>query len=81
VIADELEGNAIELEGHDLVVVEVGHTDTDYTTCLHAPSVGLVVAGDVAYNDVHLYLAESNEQTRREWISALDTIESLNPLL
>jgi glyoxylase-like metal-dependent hydrolase (beta-lactamase superfamily II) len=79
VIADELEGNVIDLEGHDLVVVEVGHTDTDYTTCLHAPSVGLVVAGDVAYNDVHLYLAESNEQTRRERISALDTIESLNP--
>jgi glyoxylase-like metal-dependent hydrolase (beta-lactamase superfamily II) len=79
VIADELEGNVIDLEGHDLVVVEVGHTDTDYTTCLHAPSVGLVVAGDVAYNDVHLYLAESDEQTRREWISALDTIESLNP--
>jgi glyoxylase-like metal-dependent hydrolase (beta-lactamase superfamily II) len=79
VIADELEGNVIELEGHDLVVVEVGHTDNDYTTCLHAPSVGLVVAGDVAYNDVHLYLAESNEQTRHEWISALDTIESLNP--
>jgi glyoxylase-like metal-dependent hydrolase (beta-lactamase superfamily II) len=79
VIADELEGNVIDLEGHDLVVVEVGHTDTDYTTCLHVPSVGLVVAGDVAYNDVHLYLAESNAQTRLEWISALDTIESLNP--
>jgi len=35
VIADELEGNVIDLEGHDLVVVELGHTDTDYTTCLH----------------------------------------------
>jgi len=30
-------------------------------------------------NDVHLYLAESNAQTRREWIAALDKIESLNP--
>ena len=79
VIAEELKRNVIDLEGHDLVVVEVGHTDTDYTTCLHVPSVGLVVAGDVAYNDVHLYLAESNAQTRREWIAALDTIESLNP--
>jgi len=59
--------------------VEVGHTDTDSTTCLHVPSVPLVVAGDVAYNDVHLYLAESHAQTRREWIAALDTIESLNP--
>jgi glyoxylase-like metal-dependent hydrolase (beta-lactamase superfamily II) len=79
VIADELKGNVIELEGRDLVVVEVGHTDTDHTTCLHVPSVGLVVAGDAAYNDVHLYLAESNAQTRREWISALDTIEALKP--
>jgi glyoxylase-like metal-dependent hydrolase (beta-lactamase superfamily II) len=79
VIAEELEGNVIKLEGDDLVVVEVGHTDTDYTTCLHVPSVGLVVAGDAAYNDVHLYLAESNAQTRHEWISALDTIETLKP--
>jgi glyoxylase-like metal-dependent hydrolase (beta-lactamase superfamily II) len=66
------------------VMTEVGgltvtHTDTDNTTCLHVPSAGLVVAGDAAYNDVHLYLAESNAQTRREWIAALDTIEALKP--
>ena len=79
VIAEELTENVIGLEGHDLVVVPLGHTDTDNTTCLHVPSIGLVVAGDAAYNGVHLYLAESNPQTRREWISALDTIESLNP--
>jgi len=79
VIADELKGNKIELEGLDLIAVEVGHSDTDHTTCLNVPSIGLVVAGDVAYNDVHLYLAESNAQTRHEWISALDKIESLKP--
>jgi glyoxylase-like metal-dependent hydrolase (beta-lactamase superfamily II) len=79
VIADELNGNVIHLEGRELNAVELGHTDTDYTTCLNVPSIGLVVAGDAAYNDVHLYLAESNAQTRREWISALDKIESLNP--
>ena len=79
VIAEELKGNVIDLEGHDLVAVELGHTDTDHTTCLNVPSIGLVIAGDAAYNDVHLYLVESNAQTRREWISALDKIESLNP--
>ena len=79
VIAEELTGNVIQLEGRELVVVEVGHTDTDHTTCLHVPSAGLLVAGDVAYNDVHLYLAESNANTRREWIAALDAIESLKP--
>ena len=79
VIADALSGNVIELEGQELIVVELGHTDTDYTTCLHVPSIGLVVAGDAAYNDVHLYLAESNAQTRQEWIAALDKIEALKP--
>jgi glyoxylase-like metal-dependent hydrolase (beta-lactamase superfamily II) len=63
VIAEEFQGNVINLEGHELVAVELGHTDTDHTTCLHVPTIGLVVAGDAAYNDVHLYLAESNAQT------------------
>src|ERR1700741_5404578 len=78
-IAEELKGNVIDLEGQELVAVELGHTDTDHTTCLNVPLIGLVVAGDAAYNDVHLYLAESNAQKRQEWISALDKIESLNP--
>jgi glyoxylase-like metal-dependent hydrolase (beta-lactamase superfamily II) len=79
VVAEELDGNAIDLEGSELVAIELGHTDTDSTTCLHIPSIGLVCAGDAAYNDDHLYLTESNAQTRREWIAALDTIESLGP--
>jgi glyoxylase-like metal-dependent hydrolase (beta-lactamase superfamily II) len=79
VIADALPGNVIELEDHELIAIELGHTDTDSTTCLHVPSVGLVVAGDAAYNDTHLYLAESNAQSRREWIAALDRIEALKP--
>jgi glyoxylase-like metal-dependent hydrolase (beta-lactamase superfamily II) len=69
----------IDLEGNELVVLELGHTDSEFTTCLYVPSIGLVVAGDAAYNDVHLYLAESNEHTRQGWIAALDKIQSLHP--
>jgi glyoxylase-like metal-dependent hydrolase (beta-lactamase superfamily II) len=79
VVADRLEGNVIDLEGHELVAVDLGHTDTDFTTCLHVPSADLVVAGDAAYNDVHLFLLESAAHERREWIAALDTIEALGP--
>jgi glyoxylase-like metal-dependent hydrolase (beta-lactamase superfamily II) len=79
VMAEELEGNVIQLEGRELVVVELGHTDTDHTTCLHVPSIGLVVAGDAAYNDVHMYFVESTAEQRQEWLAALDKIESLNP--
>jgi glyoxylase-like metal-dependent hydrolase (beta-lactamase superfamily II) len=78
-IATPLEGNEIDLEGNKLVVVGVGHTDTDDTTCLHVPSIGLVVAGDVVYNGVHPFLGESNRQTRLEWIAALDRIDALKP--
>ena len=76
---EELEGGRFELEGKELVVVDLGHTDTDDTTALHVPSIGLVVAGDAAYNDVHLYLAESDATGRRSWLTALDTIEELSP--
>jgi len=46
---------------------------------LFVPSIRQVVAGDAAYNDVHMHIVESNAPTRREWIYALDKIESLNP--
>ena len=78
-IADPLEGNEIDLEGNKLVVVRVGHTDTDDTTCLHVPSIGLVVAGDAVYNGIHPFLVESNRRTRPEWIAALDKIDALKP--
>jgi glyoxylase-like metal-dependent hydrolase (beta-lactamase superfamily II) len=79
VLADPLPGHVIDLEGHQLVAVELGHTDMDQTSCLHVPDIGLVVAGDAAYNDVHLHLSESDHQDRLDWLAALRTIESLNP--
>jgi glyoxylase-like metal-dependent hydrolase (beta-lactamase superfamily II) len=78
-IAEALGGGVIQLEGEELVSIPTGHTDTRNTTCLHVPSIGLVVAGDVAYNDVHLHLGESTADSRKEWIAALDMIESLKP--
>ncbi|HXM49098.1 MAG TPA: MBL fold metallo-hydrolase [Pyrinomonadaceae bacterium] len=79
-IADELKDGVLELEGEQLISVPLGHTDTDSTTCLHVPSIGLAVCGDALYNDVHLHLGESNADRRKEWIAALDTIESLKPV-
>ena len=79
-IADPLEGDEIDLEGNKLVVVRLGHTHTDDSTCLHVPSIGLVVAGDAVYNGIHPFLNESNRQTRLEWIAALDKIDALKPI-
>jgi hypothetical protein len=42
--------------------------------------MGLLVAGDVVYNGVHLYLTESDGIGGiDEWLAALDTAEALRP--
>ncbi len=69
----------LALEGERLVAVEVGHTDTDDTTVLHVPSIGLVVAGDVAYNGVHQYLLESADGGIKSWLQALNKVAALQP--
>lgn len=80
VIAEELRTNALELEGESLVVVPLSFTDTAGTTCLHVPSLDLIVAGDAAYNGVHPRLVESNQNHKRdEWLAALEKMESLKP--
>ena len=78
-VAEPLDGSSLELEGRQLIAVNVGHTDTDDTTVLHVPEIGLVVAGDAAYNDVHQYLAESDSRGRKDWLAALDILEALDP--
>jgi glyoxylase-like metal-dependent hydrolase (beta-lactamase superfamily II) len=74
-----LEGDTFYLEGEELKVVELGHTDTAHSTGLSVPSVGLAISGDCVYNDTHLYLAECDVEACNEWLRALDKIESLHP--
>jgi glyoxylase-like metal-dependent hydrolase (beta-lactamase superfamily II) len=79
VVAEPLDPAGLELEGSRLVPVRTGRTDTASSTSLHVPSVGLVVAGDVVYGEIHPYLAETTTGSRVEWISALDRLEALKP--
>jgi glyoxylase-like metal-dependent hydrolase (beta-lactamase superfamily II) len=79
VTAERLERGTFELEGHEIVPVDIGHTDTDHTTCLHVPSIGLVIAGDAIYNGTHPYLVESDRQGLLDWLAAIDKIEGLHP--
>jgi len=79
VVYQPIPAKGFELEGHRLVAVETGHTDTDDTTVLHVPSIGLVVAGDVAYNGVHQYISEGGGDGLHEWLRAVDQVADLHP--
>jgi glyoxylase-like metal-dependent hydrolase (beta-lactamase superfamily II) len=74
-----LGGDTLTLEGEKLKVLEFGHTDTQHSTGLYVPSLGLVVSGDAVYNNMHPYLSEYTDAAGRDWLQALDQIESLNP--
>lgn len=80
VTAVTVSGNRFALEGHDLVIVEVGHADTNDNSVLHIPDLRLVVAGDVIYNGAHLYLGESVLVGGfNPWRRAIDKVEALKP--
>jgi glyoxylase-like metal-dependent hydrolase (beta-lactamase superfamily II) len=78
VLAEPIPAQGFRLEGNPVVAVETGHTDTDKTTVLHVPSIGLVVAGDVAYNGVHQYILEGGGGGLKEWLRALDRVAGLH---
>jgi glyoxylase-like metal-dependent hydrolase (beta-lactamase superfamily II) len=72
--------NRFTLEGHDLVMVEVGFTDSADTSVLHIPDLELIVAGDVIYNGVHMFLGASVfVGDFGPWREAIDKVEALNP--
>ena len=78
VAPEVLEGDTLYLEGEELKVVELGHTDTVHSTALHVPSIGLAISGDAVYNNTHPYLAECDENARDAWLRALEKIEALH---
>jgi glyoxylase-like metal-dependent hydrolase (beta-lactamase superfamily II) len=80
VTAVTVPGNRFTLEGHELEIVEVGATDSDDTTVLWVPDLSLVVAGDVIYNGVHMYLAQPAVVGGfGPWRAAISTVKALGP--
>jgi len=74
-----MDNDEFELEGRPLKVLQTGFSDTHDSTSVHVPSIGLIIAGDVAYNGVHPYLAETTRETRKEWRNSLDKLAALRP--
>ena len=77
-IPETLDGLTIELERHELQIVEVGQGDIKPSTVLHIPDLDAVVAGDVVYNQTHAMLGLSGPSGWQRWLQSLDAIEKLS---
>jgi len=78
-VPEALDGDVIDLEGHELRIIALGQSDTAPSTVVHIPSLDAVISGDVAYNGIHLWLAFTDHDKRMQWIASVEHIEALNP--
>jgi glyoxylase-like metal-dependent hydrolase (beta-lactamase superfamily II) len=74
-----LDRDITDLEGRELRVLEVGQGDIAPSAVLHIPSLDAVVAGDVAYLQIHQMLALAGPAEWDKWIASIGIIERLHP--
>ena len=72
-------GDTFTLEGHELRIIEQGRTDCPDSTSLHVPSIGLIVAGDVVYNQCHMYVGDTTPESRKNWIAGVRPVSRAEP--
>src|ERR1700734_1235778 len=54
---------------------------TNFASSRRAPSIDLIVAGDVVYNQCRIYVGDTTPESRKNWIAALDRLAALNPAI
>jgi glyoxylase-like metal-dependent hydrolase (beta-lactamase superfamily II) len=74
-----LDGDSIDLEGNELSIIHLGQGDVHSSTVVWLPLLSTIVAGDVAYNGIHVWLAEDSSEQRLNWIENLERLAEMNP--
>lgn len=75
-----LVGKTIKLEGHDLEVHSRVMGDSADNSFVWIPSTRTVITGDIVFQGVHPWTAESTKATRKAWIASLDRLRALQPV-
>jgi len=76
---ESFDGNTIPFESFRIEVLKHTQGDTAENTLLWIPGQRILVGGDVVFNDMHVYTAETDRQARRYWLDSLNTIRALKP--
>ena len=69
----------LDLDGESIEVLSLGQGDCANNTAVHVPSARTVIAGDFAYSGTHLWLVETDHESRRAWQANLDRLSALAP--
>jgi glyoxylase-like metal-dependent hydrolase (beta-lactamase superfamily II) len=79
VVISKFDANFVEFDGTKIGIFKHVRGDTDENTMLWIPGQRMLIAGDVVFNDMHVYTAETDSKAREKWLNSLEKIKELNP--
>ncbi len=79
VAIEKVDANFIKFEGTKIEVLKNIQGDTEENTMLWISGRGILIAGDVLFNDMHVYTAETDSKARGKWLNSLQKIRDLKP--
>jgi len=79
VAIEKFDGNFIEFESSKIEVLKDVQGDTDENTMLWIPGQRILISGDVLFNGMHVYTAETDSKARGKWLNSLNKIRELEP--
>ena len=79
VAIEKVDGNFIEFESSKIELLKDVQGDTDENTMLWIPGQSILIAGDVLFNNMHVYTAETDSKARGKWLNSINRIRELKP--
>jgi glyoxylase-like metal-dependent hydrolase (beta-lactamase superfamily II) len=79
VAIEKFDGDFIEFENSKIELLKDVQGDTDENTMLWIPGQRLLIAGDVLFNNMHVYTAETDSKARGKWLNSINRIRELKP--
>jgi glyoxylase-like metal-dependent hydrolase (beta-lactamase superfamily II) len=79
VAIEKFDGDFIEFENSRIELLKDVQGDTDENTMLWIPTQRILITGDVLFNNMHLYTAETDSNARAKWLNSIKEIRELKP--
>jgi glyoxylase-like metal-dependent hydrolase (beta-lactamase superfamily II) len=79
VAIEKFDGNFIEFENSKIELLKDVQGDTDENTMLWIPGQRVLIAGDVLFNNMHVYTAETDSKARGKWLASINRVRELKP--
>jgi glyoxylase-like metal-dependent hydrolase (beta-lactamase superfamily II) len=79
VAISKFDGDFIRFEGSKIEILKNMQGDTNENSMLWIPRQRILITGDVSFNDMHVYTAETDSNARRKWVDSLNKIRALKP--